>query len=65
MSDAEISSTIDVSGLDLDPAQARKLLEMIDHRLAAQERELSEAVDRALAVVPRLLRGPIKKVLGL
>ena len=27
--------------------------------------ELADAVERSLGIVPRLLRGPIKKVLGL
>ncbi|MDT0495820.1 hypothetical protein RM530_00355 [Algiphilus sp. W345] len=59
------SSNIDLGGLALAPDDARKLQALIEARLAAQERELADAVERSLGIVPRLLRGPIKKVLGL
>jgi|GEM_PF-2489760 len=59
------SSNIDLAGLALAPEDARKLQRLIEARLASQERELADAVERSLGIVPRLLRGPIKKVLGL
>lgn len=65
MSKRESVIGVELDGLGLAQTDAETLRSMIEARLESQERELAEAVERSLAVVPRLLRSPIRKVLGL
>jgi hypothetical protein len=49
---------------DLSDGELADLAEAIQAALTRQRHELHAAVDRAYGHVPRLLRGPLRKVLG-
>lgn len=51
--------------LALDPAARRRLQQLIEARFERQDTELMQAVEQALELVPALLRGTVRKVLGL
>jgi len=44
---------------------AEHLSRLVAAALADQRRQTAEAVERAIDHVPRLLRGPVRKVLGI
>lgn len=48
----------------LDDKQLRDLSAAITETRRRQAQALSESGDRAFALVPRLLRGPIRRVIG-
>lgn len=48
----------------LDEAQLADLAEAIDAARARQRAELNAAIDQAWGHVPRLLRGPLRKIVG-
>jgi hypothetical protein len=48
----------------LAAADADQLSGLVAAALADQRRQTAEAVERAIEHVPRLLRGPVRKVLG-
>ena len=47
----------------LPPEALRELVSQIRQIKAREERELDEGIQEGLTMVPRLLRGPIKKIL--
>ncbi len=49
----------------LDAADRQQLQRLIADAQAQQERSLQQATDTALKHVPALLRGPIRRILGL
>jgi hypothetical protein len=56
----------DPEGFDgADPEGLARLAEAITLARARHRRELAEATDQALSHVPRLLRGPVRRVIGL
>ena len=48
----------------LDEAQQQRLAELFEQARSDQQQRLKQAVDDILGFVPRLLRGPIKKILS-
>jgi hypothetical protein len=48
-----------------DPEGLARLAEAITHARARHRRELATATEQALSHVPRPLRGPVRKVIGL
>ncbi|MCK5770972.1 hypothetical protein [Algiphilus sp.] len=51
-------------GVDaLDDASAQALATLIEDSRRAQQRQLQDALERALGYLPRLLRGPVRRVL--
>jgi len=57
-------------GLPTPPASlaasdAEHLSSLVAIALADQRRQIAEAVERAIDHVPRLLRGPVRKALGI
>ena len=48
----------------LDDAQLADLAEAIDAARGRQRAELNAAIDEAWGHVPRLLRGPLRKIVG-
>jgi len=56
----------DVKILDgLSAANSRKLLALMTDARAQQQAALEKALEGALSHIPMLLRGPVRKVLGL
>jgi len=56
----------DVKILDgLSAANSRKLLALMTDARAHQQAALEKALEGALSHIPMLLRGPVRKVLGL
>ena len=49
---------------DLDDADLRALAQAVRQARHRQAAELEAAGDKALALVPRMLRGPIRRMLG-
>jgi len=49
----------------LAPSDAEHLSSLVAIALADQRRQMAEAVERAIDHVPRLLRGPVRKALGI
>lgn len=48
----------------MKPAEAAKLTALVDAAIDEQRAQLREAVDNGFDVIPRLLRLPVKKLLG-
>lgn len=49
---------------ELDPAQASRLTELLRSALERRHDEIETAIDEGLRMVPRPLRGPVKKIVG-
>lgn len=48
----------------LDPDEAVRLTELLQSALDRRHDEIETSVDEGLGMVPRPLRGPVKKILG-
>lgn len=49
---------------ELDPAQASGLTDLLQSALERRHDEIARAVDEGLGMVPRPLRGPVRKIVG-
>lgn len=48
----------------LDPDEIARLTELLQSALDRRHEEIETSVDEGLGMVPRPLRGPVKKILG-
>ncbi len=49
---------------ELTPDEATRLAELFHRAVDRRKDELEESIDEGLTLVPRPLRGPVKKILG-
>lgn len=54
-----------LAALVLEPTVRARLQQLIEARFERQDAELMQAVEQALELVPGLLRGAVRRVLGL
>ncbi|TAJ51426.1 MAG: hypothetical protein EPN60_05215 [Nevskiaceae bacterium] len=59
------SLTTALATLALESAARTRLQQLIEARLERQDAELRQAVEQALELLPGLLRGAVRRVLGL
>jgi hypothetical protein len=51
--------------LELNAADAARLNTLVERKLERQERDLRAGIERGLGLVPSMLRGAVRRLLGL